>query len=210
MRLVVVVRWWSHWDDRGLHERGRGRPGSPQPAVVEEDKVCYRNVILRAIQKGPPCNVFRDIELLGHKLKEGLIPVHISILEKRLFRGEAEVGGEGSLEPLVLADLGDGDALQGIHNEHVSDQVFAGGGEVSRHMIHSLLDFLEQGRHRVFVKREAATEQGIQNDATTHSQVTFGSSNCMRSRISILKRKSDPPREPGNLLFQAAGYLRGK
>ena len=58
------------------------------------------------------------------------------------------------------------DVVNAVYLEHLFEKVHHIGAEVRRNVVVPCLDLPEQHRHISVVKRQSATEQGVQNDST--------------------------------------------
>ena len=76
-----------------------------------------------------------------------------------------QVLAEIDLEPLVLAYVLDGGALQRIHGQHLLDEVSHGATDIVGRRVDAAAYLLEQDLHALVVERQRAGEQRVQDHA---------------------------------------------
>lgn len=70
----------------------------------------------------------------------------------------------GSEQP-ARPDLWNGDALEGVNEQHFGDEVSGPRGQVAGQVVDATLDLLEQVGDVLVIKGQTATQQSIQDDA---------------------------------------------
>lgn len=74
-------------------------------------------------------------------------------------------------EPGVLPNLGNGDSLERVHQQHAGDEVASPGRQVAGQVVNAALDLFEQVGNVLVVEGQAAAQQRVQDDAARPAEV---------------------------------------
>ena len=77
----------------------------------------------------------------------------------------SRVLGIWHFEQSARPDFWNGDAFEGVNQQHFGNEVSGPRGQVARQVVDATLDLLEQVGDVLVIKGQAATQQSIQDDA---------------------------------------------